>query len=261
MLPNAQLEFRSPSGLGELALARLPLLGGKRSWRVTTRSARGCRISMVQHTRASTAPIDQKCREQAPPLVQDVTREVPEWLRGGNDDYSARETPLHEQASTGCLGPTRHDQETVPVVAFGILRCPSRFAPRVVRDVEEAYDRETRAPWDTGSRWPVNPEKRGAQGRTPSQQETRRVPLGLLRRRHLGSRFRRRVSVVLLEGRRRVPASQRQTPRQLPRGPRAVAVGNGGKILQSLSLHLRQVSRYLDPSCSPSSFHQKPDIP
>ncbi len=34
---------------------------------------------MVQHSPVSTASIDQECREQSTPLMQDVTRDIPEW--------------------------------------------------------------------------------------------------------------------------------------------------------------------------------------
>ena len=81
-------------------------------------------------------------------------REVPEWLRGGNDDHLAREAALYEASEPRGLDPTRHNQETVPVVVLGVLRRPPRFASRVVRDVEEADDRN---PGDLGTRRVVGP--------------------------------------------------------------------------------------------------------
>ncbi len=92
----------------------------------------------------STAPIDEECRQQTTPLVENFSWDLPEWLRGGNDDHLSWETPFRQQAGAHCLGPTRHDHETVPVVAFGVLSRPSRFAPRVVGDIEEADDRNPR---------------------------------------------------------------------------------------------------------------------
>jgi hypothetical protein len=73
--------------------------------------------------------------------MERIARDVPDWLRGGNDDHLPRETAFHEQAGALGLGMARHDQKTAPVMALGVLPRPSRFASRVVGSVNEAHDR------------------------------------------------------------------------------------------------------------------------
>jgi len=89
----------------------------------------------------STASVDEQRSQQATPLMKSFVWDIPDWLRSGNHDHLSWETPFREQAGAHGLGSARHDHQTVPVVAHGILPRPSRFAPRVVGDVEEAHDR------------------------------------------------------------------------------------------------------------------------
>ena len=62
------------------------------------------------------------------------------WFVCRNDHQISRKASLSEEPGSCGLPSTRHEQETVPVVALGVASDPLCFAPGVTRDVHEAYD-------------------------------------------------------------------------------------------------------------------------